>query len=354
MAPISPDSLKRGSASQSSDDEAEEPMRKKIRLEEPQHNEQPEESGQFLPQTPPPEEVFNPLPIHKTPLFNDDPEQLLTRSIVLALQHVGFEGAQPEALAAMLSEVDACEYSKSRFLSRLIEADAEHFLSKITSSMLNGRRSQPTPLDYYYGLEQFDIPIASLKPHLKPPIPLAKSHIQLEPLPFIDEELEKQKFKELTKLLGKELDGAVDKEKRSHIPKKFIPYPSKHTYKFTPRDDRRETDTRKIRETAAKEARLGEEALRRLITVGKSGKANDVKKAASKDALGKEKHEQWERVMASFASLSAEQNSRQRIEEEDQTMIVNSESRFYRKGVASRRKPEKPAIPPDLGLIEGA
>ena len=85
-------------------------MRKKIKLEEPQQNEQPEEPEQFLPQTPPPEEVFNPLPIYKTPLFNDDPEQLLTRSIVLALQHVGFEGAQPEALAAMLSEVDTCEF----------------------------------------------------------------------------------------------------------------------------------------------------------------------------------------------------------------------------------------------------
>jgi len=240
------------------------------------------------------------------------------------------------------------------FSSRLTEEDAEHFLSKITSSMLNGRRSQPTPLDYYYGLEQFDIPIASLKPHLKPPIPLTKSQIQLEPLPFVDEDLEKQKFKELTKLLGKELDGAVDKEKRSHIPKKFIPYPSKHTYKFTPRDGKRETDTRKIRETAAKEARLGEEALRRLITVGKSGKANDVKKAAGRDTLSKQKHEQWERVMESFASLSAEQRSRDRVVEEDQTMIVNSESRFFRKGLTSRRKPDKPGIPPDLGFTEGA
>jgi len=240
------------------------------------------------------------------------------------------------------------------FGSRLTEADAEHFLSKITSSMLNGRRSQPTPLDYYYGLEQFDIPIASLKPHLKPPIPPTKSQIQLQPLPFVDEELEKQKFKELTRLLGKELDGAADKEKRSHIPKKFIPYPSKHTYKFTPRDNKRETDTRKIRETAAKEARLGEEALRRLISVGKSGKANDVKKSASRDTHSKEKHEQWERVMASFASLSAEQKPGEKTEEEDQTMIVNSESRFYRKGVTSRRKAEKPAVPPDLGLVEGA
>ena len=109
MAPISPDSLKRGSASQSSDDESGEPVRKKIRLEEPSHQAQSEEPDQFLPQTPPPEEAFNPLPIHKMPLFNDDPEQLLTRSIVLALQHVGFEGAQPDALAAMLSEVDACK-----------------------------------------------------------------------------------------------------------------------------------------------------------------------------------------------------------------------------------------------------
>lgn len=44
-------------------------------------------------------------------LFNDDPRQLLRRSVTLALEHVGFTGASAEALEALYSEVDMCEYS---------------------------------------------------------------------------------------------------------------------------------------------------------------------------------------------------------------------------------------------------
>ena len=62
-----------------------------------------------LPQTPPPEKPFN-LNYTKGPLFDDDPRQLLLRSVALILQHVGFEGASKEALEALCGEVETCQY----------------------------------------------------------------------------------------------------------------------------------------------------------------------------------------------------------------------------------------------------
>jgi len=56
-----------------------------------------------LPQTPPPEEDYAP-----PALFNDDPNQLLLRSIALALKHVGFDSAKPDAMEALRGQVESC------------------------------------------------------------------------------------------------------------------------------------------------------------------------------------------------------------------------------------------------------
>ncbi|KAG9246880.1 hypothetical protein BJ878DRAFT_247085 [Calycina marina] len=329
MAPISPDSLKRGSAGQSSDDERNGPQRKKQRIETLEERAESPAPEPVLPATPPPEAAYTPLPIHHGTLFNDDPEALLRRSIALALKHVGFDGARPEALAAIVSEVDAY---------------AAKFLAGITLYILNSRRERPTPLDFYYGLQDFDIPIDSLKPHLKLPIPKENTLIQLEPsplelfgLPYKGHKEERRKAEEIRILLGPELDGRPEKEKRKYIPEKFIPFPSRHTFQATPRDDTRETDTRKIREMAAKEARAGEEALRKFMSKGKSSKANDLKKAASKDPLSNTRHEKFEKLRASFAALSPNRKPGTDGEDEDHTVIVNSEAKYFRKGVTVRK-----------------
>ena len=124
MAPISPDSLKRSSASQSSDDEIEEPMRKRVRLDSGEKSDKVEhvehqqvdnlQTELTLPRTPPPEASEVVLEVNKNPLFNDDPQRLLERSVALVLQHVGFEAADSDALNALCSEVDACEYFSLR------------------------------------------------------------------------------------------------------------------------------------------------------------------------------------------------------------------------------------------------
>lgn len=95
MAPMS--SMKRSTPSQSDEGSPQEHINKKRRISD------------NLPVTPPPE-IAETTSVHRVTTFEDDPHQLLQRSIGLALQHVGFDGAKTDALEAMCSQVDACQY----------------------------------------------------------------------------------------------------------------------------------------------------------------------------------------------------------------------------------------------------
>jgi len=97
MAPIS---LKRSTPSQSDDDCIDEPETKRRRFED------------ILPNTPPPEDDVGPV-FKNRPVFDDDPHQLLLRSIALTLEHVGFNAATPESLEAMCAEVKTCQCYKN-------------------------------------------------------------------------------------------------------------------------------------------------------------------------------------------------------------------------------------------------
>jgi transcription initiation factor TFIID subunit 8 len=92
MAPIS---LKRATPSHSDDDSIDEPDMKRRRFED------------TLPNTPPPEEDLSPG-TGKRRMFDEDPHQLLLRSVALTLEHVGFTAATPESLEAMCAEVETC------------------------------------------------------------------------------------------------------------------------------------------------------------------------------------------------------------------------------------------------------
>jgi transcription initiation factor TFIID subunit 8 len=214
-----------------------------------------------------------------------------------------------------------------------LPTDAAHFLSKVTSSMLNARRSQPTPVDFKYALAEFNLPIASIEPHLRPPVPASRLHIQLDALPF-----EEVTTDPGLQLLGEELSGEPDKKQKAYIPKRFPSFPSKHTYKWTEKESARETDPRKIREEAAKAARQGEEALRRLTKVGKAGKERDVKKAASKDPRSKVRHGMWEKAVDNLMVGTLDSASRAPGEEYDRSMVVNADRPYLRKGAPAKRK----------------
>lgn len=199
--------------------------------------------------------------------------------------------------------------------------------------MLNARRSEPTPLDFEHALAQFDLPLASLEPHLKTPIPKTKLNIKLEREP-----VEKQKAASDVLLLGKELSGEPDRLSKSYIPSRFPSFPSKHTYKWTEKESSRETDPRKIREEAAKAARQGEEALRRLNKVSKAAQEKDVKKAAQKDPRSKQRHDLWEATMEDLLAGKPQLPGGKPVKDEDHSLIVNAERQYFRKGAAGMKR----------------
>ena len=200
--------------------------------------------------------------------------------------------------------------------------------------MLNARRSQPTPLDFKYAFARFSLPLASIEPHLEPPVPASKLHLQLEYLP-------EQKLDDDSTiiLLGEDLSGEPDKKSKPYVPNRFPSFPSKHTYKWSEKPPARETDPRKIREQAAKEARHGEEALRHIHNIEKAAKEKSVKKAAGKDPKSKERHEMWENTME--ALMAERRHSQLRKpnegEDEDRSMVVNSEQQYWRKGSFAKK-----------------
>lgn len=208
--------------------------------------------------------------------------------------------------------------------------------------MNNARRAQPTPIDFEYVFACLNLPLASLEPHLKPPVPISKTRVHLE-----EEPVEEKNSSSVDAVLGKELSGESEKRTKRYIPGNFPSFPSKHTYKWTEKESTRVTDPRQIREEAAKAARQGEEALRRLVNVGKNGKEKNAKKAASKDPRSKARYNLWEATMRDLASegeasgsgedqivISGEANKH-----EDRSMIVNAERRYYRKGALTKKKP---------------
>ncbi|PQE10907.1 bromodomain associated protein [Rutstroemia sp. NJR-2017a WRK4] len=279
-------------------------------------------TGRELPQTPPPEHEIA-FEIKSVSLFDSNVRQLLRRSVASALDFVGFDSATEEALEAMCAEVDTY---------------TTHLLSQVTASMLIARRSAPIPHDFEYALHRFSLPLASLEPHLQPPIAVPKLKLEQE-----EATQEDSKTKNIVKILGPELDGEEDKKTKSYIPKGFPAFPSKHTYKWTAKEPDRMTDPRKIREEAAKSARMGEEALRRLVKVSKAGKEKDMKKIASRDPRSKERHELWERTMR---SLAGDKGVNGTDSLDDRSMVVNAEKQYFRKGAPAKRKLLNPSPPP--------
>lgn len=194
------------------------------------------------------------------------------------------------------------------------------------------RRSEATPFDFEYALSKFSLPTASIEPHLKPPVAPPKIHQEVEPPP--DEALNSAS---LAKLLGNELDGESDKASKLYIPTQFPSFPSKHTYKWTEKESARETDPRKIREEAAKQARQAEEALRRLVKVSKAGREKDVKRMAEKDPKSKLRYELWEKTMENLNNR--QRNTARKVgEEDDRSMVVNSESQYFRRPAPRKAK----------------
>ncbi|OIW29253.1 WD40 repeat-like protein [Coniochaeta ligniaria NRRL 30616] len=253
----------------------------------------------------------------------------LRRSITLALEQVGFQSASEEAMESFSSIVET-------YLTSVVE-DIKTFANA-------SRRSHPIPTDFDLTLKRFNLTPEALRPHLRPPVPKRKRLPTWEPL-----EIE-QHIDVSLPVLGPELSGKAEKEAKDHIPRVFPSFPSIHTYKSTPLIPR--GDPKKMREAAAKEAKLGEEALRRLLRASKIAKQKEVWSTAQKEPPRRLRYELWEssmrdlieeeaRTQGKALDFAAAHGAAGRFEIADHSTIVNAETSFHRKEVqrTGTRKP---------------
>ncbi|KAK3348428.1 Bromodomain associated-domain-containing protein [Neurospora tetraspora] len=305
----------------------------------------------------------------------------LRRSIALALETVGFDGATPEAIESFTIMTETYLHSLTEEVKAFANAS---------------RRSYPIPKDFENTLKRFNLTPTALYSHRKPPISKKKRQPVWEDLPLdaaIPTDLP---------VLAPELDGAADKAAKNYIPSSFPSFPSVHTYKYTPEsveaatavDDSIMTDTqatatitqtqtmvesqaaaaaaaaaqqsqlptkipqrplapdeiprgdpKKIREAAAKEAKAGEQALRRLMRASKIAKQKDVSATAQREPARRERYALWEAAMRELVEDDTKAKGREvapaamhsqqgRVEIADHSMIVNAEKGYYRKEVA--------------------
>ncbi|KAI4223452.1 MAG: hypothetical protein L6R36_005418 [Xanthoria steineri] len=217
--------------------------------------------------------------------FNGDAqvELLLTRSIALALAALGFEASEPLALASF----------------RLVVEEYMHdILTDVRQSMLACRRTECVAPDFLQALHTHQLSLRALLPHLDPPVARKKAQITLTYEPQREEEQCDHRF------LGPELNDASDEQRRTYIPRHFPTLPSKHTYQATAEYPSREEDPRKIRERAAEEGRLAEEALRRLISAKSSDRPPTLRGGPRGKSVREQREDLWKETMQAVNSVS--------------------------------------------------
>lgn len=217
-------------------------------------------------------------------------------------------------------------------------ADFTGFVEHLKHTANAARRENPTPADFETILQRYNVPTSSLKPHLKNPVPKEK----LVPKfynPFTEHLKAIESSSKPSMFLGPELDGNAEKESKPWIPTSFPPFPSKHSYKFTPVEAPMR-DLKRKRAEAAAEARKGEEALRRIDRAAKISRQKELKELANRNPLSKQRHQALEEVMKEFLPKSGSGGSGgSALEIADHSMIVNAGAKYLRQEVpkASRQ-----------------
>ncbi|KAI4106401.1 MAG: hypothetical protein L6R37_002199 [Teloschistes peruensis] len=211
-------------------------------------------------------------------------ETLLTRSIGLALDVVGFDAAEPLALESF--RVAAEEYMRS-------------LMADMRKSMLSSRRTQATAQDFLQALHTHQLSLRALLPHLRPPISTRSARVTLpHELPEKDEQYSHE-------FLGARFNGALLEKGKPYIPRNFPVLPSRHTYKATAEYPVREEDPRKVREQATGEGRLGEEALRRLVSARAVDRPPSVPTGRRVKSVRERRDEMWKETMQAMSSIHA-------------------------------------------------
>lgn len=220
-------------------------------------------------------------------------ESLLTRSISLALDVVGFDASEPLALDSFRVGVEECtrfSLSGCRF-DMLNLLDMHHFAANVRQSMLSCRRTQATAQDFLQALHTHQLSLRSLVPHLRPPVSKRRARVALPHEPSEEEEQHGHEF------LGPALYDASFRTNQLYVPHHLPHFPSKHTYRATEEFPVREEDPRKIRERATEEGRLGEEALRRLVSARVADRPSPARAGRAADSMRTKRDELWKATM---------------------------------------------------------
>lgn len=255
----------------------------------------------------------------------------------------------------------------------------ERLIENVRAVANAARRTHPTPMDFEFSLQRFNLTTSSLQPHKKPPIPRSKriptwTTLDIEDTVTAD-----------IPILGDELDGAPDKGAKDYIPSTFPAFPSIHTFKHTPENIDAVTvlkepppptveangslhqakvewplapneiphgDPKKMREAAAKEAKAGEEALRKLMRASKVASQKESWASAQREPARRERYELWESAMRELIEDDAKAKGQEIAPAEmhgekgregiaDHSMIVNAELARHRREIvrAGSRKP---------------
>lgn len=228
-----------------------------------------------------------------------------------------------------------------------------HYLADVRQSMLSCRRTQPVPQDFLQALHTHQLSLRSLLPHLDPPVLPKVSQYPLQTEPAHQAETQHFRF------LGPILNSAPDDQAKVYVPRHFPEFPSKHTYKSSDEFPVRESDPRKVRERATEEGRLGEEALRRLVSAASDHPAQKSQEEQGSQSLRARRNQMWMETMQAVTEEGSEgmkidgelgslEKGKQKEGSLDSTgfghgllhSVVNSEKRYWRKPIQRRQAGE--------------
>ncbi|KIX00694.1 uncharacterized protein Z518_09759 [Rhinocladiella mackenziei CBS 650.93] len=166
------------------------------------------------------------------------------------------------------------------------------FLSKVRRSMLAARRTTPIASDFETAIDVFDVP------RLDDQLRQYKTNHSINP-PLLLTPPPEDEFHNTIDIppsfLDPELDGHGQLQKFSFNTKGLPDLPSAHTFKDSPVYPYREVDTRRIRELATQEGKLGEQALRKLAGAVKLDAAHPLDSEASRQKCTPRQRKRWKK-----------------------------------------------------------
>lgn len=216
--------------------------------------------------------------------------------------------------------------------------------------MLGSRRIQPVAQDFLASLNCHHLTLRSLLIHLDPPVSPEKSQFHFEE--GNDQDDDSHQVSRIAMLFSQQ----SSEPRPTYIPPNFPALPSQHTYKAEAIYNRRELDPKTIRERATEEGRLGEDALRRLVSASLNAKpavkeqSSTGKISAKKQSLRKRTQALWEETMKAVAnSTIADQAdgemdldrpaSENHVDLELLGPAINADRKFWRRPVSQRTNP---------------